>query len=196
MLQFEKGTDHALFEGEQLAVQQDVVRHGAGGRHHLGKRGGDVVQVARVEDDAVAFLVQLPPDAVVLVLHPCLTTHPTHDRRGVLFRGGEHELQRMHQAQLRRAERPPPGPQCDLADVAGEHAGPGDLRQRHTEPFGDPLFDQARPQPDAQIPGEDLADVLRFTRSQPVEQFVQRLGLLLDGALSVDPDEGLIHVAQ
>ena len=47
------------------------------------------------------------------------------------------------------------------------------------EALGDPLFDQADAQPDAQIARQDLADVLRLARGQPVEQFAQRLGLLL-----------------
>ncbi len=172
------------------------MRHVAGGRHHFRKGRGDVIEVPRVKDDTVAFLVQLATDAVVFVLDPRLAADPAHDGRRILFRGGEHELQRVHQPQLCRPERSAPGPHRDLADVTRQHPRPGDFGQRRAEGLGDPLFDQAGAQPDAQIAGQDLADILRLARGQPVEQFAQRLGLLLDGALFVDPDEGLVDIAQ
>ena len=140
--------------------------------------------------------MELAPDSVVFVFDPRLATDPTHDRLGIFFRRCEHELQRMHQPQLRRPQLPAAGERGDLAQVAGQHAGPGDVGQRCAEGFRDPLFDQPRPKTDAQVAGQDLADVFRLPRAQPVEQLAQRLRFLFDGALLVDPDEGLVHITQ
>src|SRR5207249_8064809 len=97
VLQLKEGTHDAVFEREQFAVEQDVLRDRSGGGRHLGKGGGHLVEVARVEDDPFALLVQLPADAIVFILDPRLTADSPHDRRRVLFGRRQHELQRMQQ---------------------------------------------------------------------------------------------------
>ena len=46
MLQLEEWAHHSILEGEQFAVEQQVVRDRAGRRYHFGKGGGDLIQVA------------------------------------------------------------------------------------------------------------------------------------------------------
>ena len=103
MLEFEEGEHGTILVGEQLTVQQDVVRHRSGSGDHFGKGGGHLVEIARVEDDPVTLFMQLAADPVVFVLHPGLAADPPHDGRRVLLGRGQHELQRVHQAQLCRA---------------------------------------------------------------------------------------------
>jgi hypothetical protein len=129
------------------------VRHGGPDGDHFGEGLRDVVEVARVEDDAVAFLVQLPANAVVLVLDPCLSTDPAHDRRRVLLGRGEHELQRMHQAELGAAQHAASCQEGHLAEVAGEHRCPGHVRERGAEALSNAFLDQPTAQPDAQVAG-------------------------------------------
>ena len=93
----------------------------------LRKARADVVQVARVETDVRAALVELGADAVVLVLDPDLRPEPGDDLGGVLGRGGEHELERVEQGQRAVAERVVTGQAGQSADIADQHARPLDV---------------------------------------------------------------------
>ena len=96
-LQLKERSHHSVAECEQLTVQQKVVGDGQGCLDHLREGRGDLVEVARVEHHAVAFLVQLATDPVVFVFHPGFPANPAHDGGRVLFRGGQHELEWVHQ---------------------------------------------------------------------------------------------------
>src|SRR6202022_408112 len=48
VLQLEKWEDDAVFEGEQLPVQQDVMGHRSRRGNHLRKGGGHLVEITRV----------------------------------------------------------------------------------------------------------------------------------------------------
>ncbi len=85
VLQLEKRKHDTVFEGEELAVQQDVVGHCGGRGDDFGKGGGHLVQIARVEHDPVTLFVQLAADPIVFVLHPGLATDSPHDGRRVLL---------------------------------------------------------------------------------------------------------------
>ena len=136
----------------------------------LGEAGADVVQVARVEPDVRAALVELGADAVVLVLDPDLRPEPGDDLGGVLGRRGEHELERVEQGQGRVAERVVAGEAGQPADVADEHARPLDVVERAVEGLGDGRLHEPLAQADPQVAAEHLDDVLGRQRVGPLEQ--------------------------
>ena len=133
----------------------------------------DVVQVARVEADLRAALVELGTDAVVLVLDPDLGTEPGDDLGGVLGRRGEHELERVEEGQRGRRQAIVAGECGQLPDVADEHARPLDVVERAVEGARDAGLDQALAQADPQVATEHLDDVLGGHRVGALEQAAQ-----------------------
>ena len=131
-----------------------------GGLDDLRIAAADVVQVARVEPDVRASLVELAADPVVLVLDPDLGPEAADDLGRILGRRGEHELERMEELQgclvqlvvAREFGQPP--------DVADEHAGPLDVIERAVERLGDGRHDEPLAQPDTQVATEHLDDGL------------------------------------
>ena len=103
-LEGDERQDHAVAPAEDLAVEDAVPWQRLGGADDLGVARADVVQVARVEAHLAAALVELGPDAVVLVLEPDLRAEPGDDLLGVLGGRGEHELERMEERQRRARE--------------------------------------------------------------------------------------------
>ena len=143
---------------------------GPGRLDDLREARADVVQVARVETDVRAALVELGADAVVLVLDPDLRAEPADDLGGVLGRRGEHELERVEQGQLGVAELVVAGEVGEPADVADEHPGPLDVVERPVEGLGDGRLDEALAQPDPQVAAQDLDDALGRQRVGALEE--------------------------
>ena len=195
-MQLKERSHHSVAECEQLTVQQKVVGDGQGCLDHLREGRGDLVEVARVEHHAVAFLVQLATDPVVFVFHPGFPANPVHDGGRVLFRGGQHELERVHQPQPRLSERAPARQQGDLAQVTAQHRGPGHIAERDVEASRDPFLHEPCPQADPQVTGQDLAYVFRLQGRQPDKQVAQDLSLFLDCPFLVDPVESLLDVEE
>ncbi len=100
--------------------------------------------------------MKLGPDAVVLVLDPDLRTQTRQDLCRVLGRRGEHEPQRMHQAKTSLGESALFGQHGDLADIAGKHSRPADVRLGLAEGLRDRRLQQPFTQPDPQLAGENL----------------------------------------
>ena len=71
-LEADERQHQAVLEGEDLAVEDTGPAERPGRLDDLGELVADVVQVARVEPDVGAALVELGTDAVVLVLDPDL----------------------------------------------------------------------------------------------------------------------------
>ena len=124
----------------RMPSQLTVVRS----RDHLRVAIADVVQVAAVQPDLVALLVQLGADAVVLVLDPDRRAEP---REHLVLVGdgiGEHRLERPEQRQLGLAQAVVARQLGGVAEVAGEHARPlhvgqlADRTPRRWPPRGGP----------------------------------------------------------
>ena len=134
----------------------------AGALDDLRELAADVVEVAAVEADLRSGAVQLRADAVVLVLDPDRRTQAAEDLVGVLGRRREHELQRMEQRQLGRPRAGPP-----RARTAVRPTSPVSIPAHLTRSSGRSkawamaASRQPLAQPDAQLAGEHLHDVLR-----------------------------------
>ena len=85
-LEADERQDAAVLVGEDLAVDDPGPAQRPGGLDDLGELVADVVEVARVEADVRAALVELGADPVVLVLDPDLGAEPADDLVGVLGR--------------------------------------------------------------------------------------------------------------
>ena len=82
------------------------------------------------------------------------------------------------------------------ADIAQQHVGALHLRQRLVVGFGDRLLHQALLQPDAQLAGNDLQDVLGFERRGALQQRFSRSPFGSGGAGLGDLIEGGANVLQ
>ena len=111
----------------------------------------DVVEVAAVQPDLGALLVQLGADAVVLVLHPDRRRH-ARQRLGLVRDGrGEHARERVEQRQLGRVQQVVARQDRGPADVPGEHRRPLDGREVAPERARDGRLEVALAQADAQL---------------------------------------------
>ena len=147
----------------------------------------------RVEPRLAAPPVELGADAVVLVLDPDHRPEARDDLGRVLGRRGEHELDRVEQAQARLVQAALFGADRRLAHVAGEHSGQLDLGRGPLERFGDGRLQQPLAQPDAQLPGQDLDDVLGGEGSRSAEQRAEERALGRGPRSGLDRGEGLGH---
>ena len=150
----------AVLPGEDLAIDDPGPAERTGGLDDLGELRAHVVEVARVEAHVRPALVELGPDAVVLVLDPDLRAEPSQDLGRVLRRGGEHELERMEERELGVIELVVAGQLGEPADVAGQHARPFHGIERTVEGFGDRRLDEALAKADPELPAEHLDDAL------------------------------------
>ncbi len=131
------------------------------------------MQVAGVETHLRTELVELSPDAVVLVLDPDLGTEPGDDLGGVLGGRREHELERMEQGQRGGVERVVAGEPGQPADVADEHPGPLHVVERTVERPGDGRLDETLAKSDPEVAAEHLDDVLRGQWIRPREKTLE-----------------------
>ena len=118
------------------------------------------MEVARIEADLATALVELGPDAVVLVLEPDLGPEPGDDLGRVLGRRGEHELERVEERQRRAGKGVVAGQACQPPDVADQHPRPLDVVERPVEGARDGRLDEALAKADPQVAAEHLDDVL------------------------------------
>ncbi len=156
--------------GHDLAVEHQGLGEGAERRDQLGKGFRDFIQRAR-EQAHVRSLgrdVRLRADAVVFVLDRGVVEIGERFL-GILHRAGQHEADRMEQPQARFAETPAGGQAQGLADVAQQHVRALHLGRRGAVGLGDGFLHQAFLQPDAQLAGDDLDDVLGFERRRLLE---------------------------
>ena len=110
----------------------------------------------------------LGADAVVLVFYQRVLE--ILESLGSIGRGaGQHEADGMKQPHARVVQPVFGGELQGFADVAQQHVRALHLRQRLVVGFGDRLLDQALLQPDSQVAGDDLQDVLGFERSGALE---------------------------
>ncbi len=175
----------AVAEGEQLAVEDPVPGEPAGRLDDLRELPRHVVEVAREEAHLVAPAVDLGPDPVVLVLRPDLGSQAANDLRRVLGRRGEHEPQGVEEPQPCLRQTVVAGEEGGLAEVAGEHHGPGDVRRRTPEGQGDRGLHEPLAQPDPQLAAQDLHEVGGAERIAAAEE------LLEDGRLGGRAPRGL-----
>ena len=121
--------------------------------------------------------MELGPDAVVLVFDPDRWAEAADDLGRILGRGREHELEGMEEARRCLAEPVLPGEYGRGPDVALQHAGPLDGRQRTVERLGDGRLEQALAKADPQLARQDLDDVLGGQRVASVEEFLEKARL-------------------
>ena len=164
-------------QASDLPVQDAVPGLSGGRRKHLRELVADVIEVAAVEPDLAAQLVQLGADAVVLVLDPDRCRHPRQRLRLVRDRRREHARERVEQGQRRGAQLVVAGQDRGPADVAGEHAGPLDGREVALECLGDARLQVALAEADAQLAAEHLDHGPRGLRVATLQQRPRRCRL-------------------
>ena len=154
--------------GDDLAVENYLVRELAQRRDQFGKRRSYFVEGAREQPHLPAAAMRLGANAVVLVLDQgvleileCLV--------GVGRRAGQHEADGMKQPHARFVEAMVSRQLQRAADVAQQHVGALHLRERLVIGLGDRFLDQALFQANAQLASDDLEDVLGFERSGELE---------------------------
>ena len=114
--------------------------------------------------------MRLSAYAVVLVLHPGVLEE-TERMFGGLGWTCKHEADGMEQAHFCIGQLAFGGEPESFADISKEHVGTLNFRQFCAERLGDCFFDQAFFQPDSEIAGHDLDDVLGFERRDFAQQF-------------------------
>ena len=155
--------------GNDFAIEDHFARQLAERRHEFGKRRRYLVQRAREDAHLPAAAVRLRADAVVLVFDQRVLK-VFESFGGIGRRAGQHESDGMKQPHVRRVE-PMLGRELQgFADIAQQHVRALHLCQRFVVGFGDRLLDQALLQPDAQLAGDDLQDVLGFEGRRALKQ--------------------------
>ena len=139
-------------------------------RDQLGKRWRYFIERAREQPHLPAAAMRLGANAVVLVFDDLRVLEVLERFFGVGRGAGQHEADGMEQPHPRLVE---PMLRRQLqrgADIAQQHVGALHARQRLVIGFGDRFLHQAFFQPDAQLAGDDLQDVLGFERGGALQQ--------------------------
>ena len=189
--------DRSLAPRDELAVDDEGggVAQRLGRADDLGKRAGDVVQVAAEElDRAVTVDMELAADAVVLVLDPRLVAHPSHDLGRVRHRRREHEANRPTEVERGLGEPAVPCQHRGLPDLAGEHVGAAHRVQLRVEGGGHGLLEQALSQTDARLPRRHAAQEASLVRARAGEQAGERRDTSVGRAGCGDRLESMAHV--
>ena len=145
------GRTRAVAPGQDLAVEDAVPGQRRRRLDDLGELVADVVEVAGVEADVVAALVELGADAVVLVLDPDLRPEPLMISAASSAGEASMNLSGWNSAELGVVEPVVARELGQPPDVAGEHPGPLDVVERPVEGLRDGGLDEALAQPDAQL---------------------------------------------
>jgi hypothetical protein len=168
--------------GHDLAVEDDFFPEVAERPNQLGERACHFVERSREEPGLARCAMCLRPDAVVLVLDLDLGMFEVAERlRRIGRRARQHKSNGMEQPHASLGEAVLRGQPQRPTDVAQQHIGALHRRGRFVVRFRKRLFDQALFQPNAQLAGDDLQDVLRFQRRRALQQRLQDGGLRCRG---------------
>ena len=143
---------------------------------------GDAVERARIELDAVAGLVHLRANAVVLVLDDVWRWEALRDFGEVEHGRREHHPDRAEVRERRLVERAVLRAQRRLADVAGEHVRARDSLALALECVRDGVHEQTFAQPDARLAGDDLDDVACLAGVRTTHQRAHEVALVVRAA--------------
>ena len=114
--------------------------------------------------------MQLAANAVVLVLDPSLLPHSPDDLCGIRDRGGEHEADGASEMQCGLPQPILARQRGRLSWFGDEHQGSPNVGDWAVERRRDRFLEQTLAQPDAQLPGRDLAQVARFGRRRAQQE--------------------------
>ena len=164
-------------EAEDLGVEHVRAGHRGERVEQLGVALRHAIERPRVQLDAVAILVHLRADAVVLVLDHVRRREALLDLRQIEHRRREHHSDRREMRERRLFERAVLRAQRRLADVAGEHVRARDGLALAAEGLCDRVLEQSLAQADTRLTADDLRDVPRLTRGRTADHGPERVAL-------------------
>ena len=185
-----------LVEREDLSVDDVAPGHPEQRPDQLGIAMRDPIHRPRVELDAIAGLVDLRPDTVVLVLHHVGRREASSDLLQLQHRCREHHADRREVRERGLAVGPVPRAERRIADVAGEHVRAADLLTFAPEGARDGVLEQALAQPDARLPADDLHQIAGLVGVRAGDERAQQLPLGRDAARRGDAIERLGNVRE
>ena len=177
LLEAEEGERPAVLHRENLAVEDVPPGRGRERGHDLGKLGGQLAPVPRVEPDVLVDLVELAPDAVVLVLDPERRAEAPDRVRRVRGRLGEHGVDGREVGEPRGLEASPARLERDRPEI-----GPVAVRGAHgldrlAGRVGDGVLQRLLLHADPGLAEHRLDERADRARVHPPERLHEELGL-------------------
>jgi len=176
LLEFGEWDSASVTPADDFAVEDEIADDAADRLEEFGEFG-DAVEGAGVDFDLRVALVNLGADAIELVFDQGAVGE-RGDEIGRSFRGaGQHDGDGAEELERDGGKFVGHGEADDIGDIAEEHVGALDGRERLIEGFGDGFFDEAFFQADAQLAGGDFDEIFGFEGGEALERVFEK-GLL------------------
>jgi hypothetical protein len=196
LLEAEEGESPASLHRENLAVEDIPPGNGREGGHDFGELRGELAPIPREEPHVLGRLVELAPDAVVLVLDPERRAQAPDRVRRVRGRLGEHGVDGREVREPGGLEASPASFERDRAEVGSVPVRGAHRRDRLAGRVGDGVLQRLLLDADPCLAEHRFDERADRAPVHPAKGFPEQRGLGPGASCGVERLEARRHVRQ